>query len=63
MFASYLIIAGVLTLIAGHLTLVHRLFMRSEQHDFSAREQAERKKDRLQIDAAAQNSHRLVTAA
>jgi hypothetical protein len=30
MFASCLIIAAVLTLIAGHLTLVNRMFMRSE---------------------------------
>ncbi len=30
MFASYLIIAAVLTLIAGHLTLVNYMFMRSE---------------------------------
>ena len=37
MFASYLIIAAVLTLIAGHLTLVNYMFMRSEPRVASPR--------------------------
>ena len=63
MFASYLIIAGVLTLIAGYLTLAHCMFMRSEPRDISVRTQGERAKNRPQIAAAPQNSDRLATAA
>lgn len=62
MFASYLIIAAVLTLIAGHLALVNRMFMRSEQCDFSAPAQGEKKRDLPPI-AAAQDCPRFATAA
>jgi len=61
MFASYLIIAGVLMLIAGHLTLVHRMFMRSEPrvcapaHDLT-------KSDLPQTAAAAPDCQDLATA-
>jgi len=53
MVASCLIIAAVLALVGGHLTLVHRMFMCSETRGLSAPVRDETKMDLRQIAAPA----------